>query len=291
MRAAFERVAEIGFEGLRLRQVAEQVGIDHSTLHHHFATKQALVAAVAEYTTRQFWADRAERRDPAAALRAHLAALQQLMTERPELFAVSAELDLRARRDPDGGRRAGRPRAGLAGAARRAAPTGRPDPHAAAELVIATVKGVRLAPERAGPVFDRLAALLTEPRRRRAMNVIIVGGGIGGLALAQGLRRAGVPVAGVRAGHRRRQPLGGLPDPHQPGRRPGAARLPARRRPGRSSWPPPGRAATSASSPTGSTSCVVIEESIMYPGGAAPDAGPLRGRSGHAAAHADHRAG
>ena len=61
MLAAFERVAEIGFEGLRLRQVAEQVGIDHSTLHHHFATKQALVAAVAEYTTRQFWAHRAER--------------------------------------------------------------------------------------------------------------------------------------------------------------------------------------------------------------------------------------
>ena len=55
MHAAFERVAEIGFEGLRLRQVAEQVGIDHSTLHHHFATKQALIVAVAEYTTRQFW--------------------------------------------------------------------------------------------------------------------------------------------------------------------------------------------------------------------------------------------
>ena len=32
---------------------------------------------------------------------------------------------------------------------------------AAAELVIATVKGVRLAPELAGPVLDQLAALLT----------------------------------------------------------------------------------------------------------------------------------
>ena len=29
--------------------------------------------------------------------------------------------------------------------------------------MIATVKGVRLTPEQAGPVFDRLAALLTEP--------------------------------------------------------------------------------------------------------------------------------
>ena len=60
--AAFRRVAESGFEGLRLRQVAEDVGIDHSTLHHHFATKQALVEAVAEYTTRQFWETAPARR-------------------------------------------------------------------------------------------------------------------------------------------------------------------------------------------------------------------------------------
>lgn len=34
-------------EGLRLRQVADAVGIDHSTLHHHVATKQDLVEGVA----------------------------------------------------------------------------------------------------------------------------------------------------------------------------------------------------------------------------------------------------
>ncbi len=33
--------------------------------------------------------------------------------------------------------------------------------------MIATVKGVRLAPELAGPVFDRLAALLTDTEEER----------------------------------------------------------------------------------------------------------------------------
>ena len=74
--AAFERVAEIGFEGLRLRQVAEQAGIDHSTLHHYFATKQDLVAAVAEFTTRQFWSTAPTATEPTAALVEHLQALR-----------------------------------------------------------------------------------------------------------------------------------------------------------------------------------------------------------------------
>jgi TetR/AcrR family transcriptional repressor of nem operon len=168
VQAAFERVAEIGFEGLRLRQVAEQVGIDHSTLHHHFATKQALIAAVAEYTTRQFWSTASDAPSPASALREHLDALRRLMTDRPELFAVSAELDLRARRDPEVA-------AALAGHERgwrelltgmlRSGPS---DPAVEAELVIAAVKGVRLTPEGAGPVFERLTALLTEPEEERA---------------------------------------------------------------------------------------------------------------------------
>jgi AcrR family transcriptional regulator len=44
-----------GFEELRLRDVASEVGIDHSTLHHHYATKQDLVAGVVEHAAQQFW--------------------------------------------------------------------------------------------------------------------------------------------------------------------------------------------------------------------------------------------
>jgi AcrR family transcriptional regulator len=170
--AAFERVAEIGFEGLRLRQVAEQVGIDHSTLHHYFATKQDLIAAVTEYTTRQFWPTGATGPDPAAALRQHLDALAQLTERRPELFAVSAELDLRARRDPEMAAVLARHEQGwrklLTGLIERGRWAVPVDAAQAAELVIATVKGVRLDPALAGPVLSQLGALLTDTEEERA---------------------------------------------------------------------------------------------------------------------------
>ncbi len=170
MVAAFGRVAEIGFEGLRLRQVAEQVGIDHSTLHHHFATKQDLVVAVTEYTTRQFWTTSPTAPEPATALREHLRALLRLIQERPDLFAVAAELDLRARRDPvvaaalvEHERGWRELLTGLIGKGNWAVPV---DPESAAEFVIATVKGVRLAPAVAATVLAQLEALLTDTEEK-----------------------------------------------------------------------------------------------------------------------------
>ena len=163
--AAFRRVAESGFEGLRLRQVAEDVGIDHSTLHHHFATKQDLIEAVAAHTTRQFWETSPAAPDPASALRAHLEVLRQMIVERPDLFAVTVELDLRARRDHS---------VAVAMAAHESGWRAKlveiltglvPAPATTAELVIAAVKGVRLLPDAAGPVLDELAARLTGDRR------------------------------------------------------------------------------------------------------------------------------
>jgi AcrR family transcriptional regulator len=163
--AAFRRVAESGFEGLRLRQVAEDVGIDHSTLHHHFATKQSLVGAVAAYTTRQFWETSPPAPDPAAALRAHLRVLQQMIVERPDLFAVTVELDLRARRDPAVAAALAQHESGWRAKLVEILTGLVPDPATSAELVIATVKGVRLLPDVAGPVLDLLGASLTGDRR------------------------------------------------------------------------------------------------------------------------------
>jgi AcrR family transcriptional regulator len=158
--AAFRKVAEVGFEGLRLRQVSQEVGIDHSTLHHHIATKQELVEAVAEYATRQFFVTNPGDVDPAEALHAHLEALRRMMLDRPELLIVSAELDLRARRDPAVREVMERLESGWREMLTELFTSAVPDPDTAAELVIAAVKGARLVPERADAVFARLESLL-----------------------------------------------------------------------------------------------------------------------------------
>jgi AcrR family transcriptional regulator len=163
--AAFRRVAEAGFEGLRLRQVAEDVGIDHSTLHHHFATKQRLIEAVAAFTTRQFWGTGPQAETPGAELRGHLRALHQMIVEQPDLFAVTVELDLRARRDAAVAAAMAEHESGWRALLVRILTELVPDPQTSAELVIAAVKGVRLQPHVAGPVLDQLAARLTADER------------------------------------------------------------------------------------------------------------------------------
>ena len=84
--AAFGCISEKGFEGLRLRDVASEVGIDHSTLHYHFPTKEDLVAGVVEYATQQFWTTMPVKGDPVEKLRHHLAVLGRMVEERPALF-------------------------------------------------------------------------------------------------------------------------------------------------------------------------------------------------------------
>lgn len=170
VRAAFRQVAEVGFEGLRLRQIADEVGIDHSTLHHHFPGKKEIVAGVAEYAIRQFGAALPEGASPAESLREYLAHLRKLLADSPDVFVVTAELSLRARRDPlvravmehhEANWRRSLHELLAAGKARRVW-AGRVDAEGAVELVIAAVKGVQLAPEAAGVVFAQLDSLLTK---------------------------------------------------------------------------------------------------------------------------------
>jgi len=99
--AAYHSIAEKGFEGLRLRDVAQQVGLNHATLHHYFPTKEAMVQAVVLYVTQRL-AQMATFTEgtPMEQLRAHLHALQQCMQEEPALFVVLSEIGLRAQRDP-----------------------------------------------------------------------------------------------------------------------------------------------------------------------------------------------
>lgn len=181
--AAFECIATKGFEGLRLRDVAAGAGIDHSTLHHYFPTKQDLVGEVVAYATRKFWPTMPADGSPADRLRHHLASLSELVQEQPKLFVVLGELDLRAHRDAairsiidehEAGWRAALAEVLESGALKARTEAGcepgRSDDLDVAdtvELIIASVKGIVLLPDRAADTLGQLARLLTADRRYR----------------------------------------------------------------------------------------------------------------------------
>lgn len=102
--AATEAVlVEKGFEGLRLREVAERVGINHATLLYHFPTKSALIQSVLEHIVHNLdrFPPTSEELSPQELLRAHFAHLLQQMSDAPEQFAVLNELSVRAGRDAE----------------------------------------------------------------------------------------------------------------------------------------------------------------------------------------------
>ena len=154
--AAYQSIAQHGLEGLRLRTVADQVGIDHSTLHHHFATKQQLVAAVVERATAPLRTTMPAAGTSGGRLREHLQSLARMIEASPDLFVVLAEIDLRARRDAETRRIIEEVERGW----RRALADVLGSRSEAVELVIAAVKGVRLRPEAAPAVLELVADLL-----------------------------------------------------------------------------------------------------------------------------------
>jgi AcrR family transcriptional regulator len=100
VRAAFARIASQGFEGLRTRDVAADVGVNVATLHYYFPTKETLIRAVFGHAMGKFGATMPTTGSPANQLRGHLAGLRRLLKEERELFTVLCELALRAPRDP-----------------------------------------------------------------------------------------------------------------------------------------------------------------------------------------------
>ncbi|MBU2664048.1 TetR/AcrR family transcriptional regulator [Actinoplanes bogorensis] len=100
--AAQHAIATLGFEGFRVRDVAAQVGINIATLHYHFPTKEALIAAVVQQIVGNL--DRVPydpSADPRQVLTDHLGhILGRFDTER-EQFLVLNELYARGGRDPE----------------------------------------------------------------------------------------------------------------------------------------------------------------------------------------------
>lgn len=176
--AALDEIATKGLEGLRLRHVAAIVGIDHSTILHYFATKEDLLAAVAELATRPFWGTTPRDGKPQDRLQRHLETLAKMIVKLPRLHLALRELDLRAARDPAvaaiiSGREDGW-RKSLLDVFESGMPEGvwgvGVQPQAAVELVIATVKGASLKPRSATHTLRQLASLLirsTQPPSKR----------------------------------------------------------------------------------------------------------------------------
>jgi AcrR family transcriptional regulator len=103
--AAYRTLAEKGFEGLRMREIAKRAGIDHSTLHYYFAGKEKLIDGVVDHIVRDLGIGRTPAVESAALspclrLAAHFDALIKQLQETPEMFIVLAELHARSMREP-----------------------------------------------------------------------------------------------------------------------------------------------------------------------------------------------
>jgi AcrR family transcriptional regulator len=99
--AAYHRIASDGFEGLRTRDVAADVGVNIATLHYYYPTKEALIRGVIGYAIQRFTATMPSEGTPVDQLRGHLRAVLQLLKQDQELWTVLGELVLRAPRDAE----------------------------------------------------------------------------------------------------------------------------------------------------------------------------------------------
>src|SRR2546425_7844469 len=68
VQAAFNQIAEHGFEGLRTREVAAGVGLNIATLHYYFSTQKTLIPGVGAHAMDRFCSTLPPHRSPAGQL-------------------------------------------------------------------------------------------------------------------------------------------------------------------------------------------------------------------------------
>src|SRR5256885_9587158 len=84
VQAAFNQIAERGFEGLRTREVAAGVGLNIATLHYYFPTQEAVIRGVVAHAMDRLRSTLAPHGSPADQLRHPLpAGRQPLRAETP----------------------------------------------------------------------------------------------------------------------------------------------------------------------------------------------------------------
>jgi AcrR family transcriptional regulator len=106
LQAAFDVVAEAGFEGLRTRAVATRAAVNIATLHYYFPSKQDLIEGVAQLLSAKFVTLHGPAPRPSG-----LPALDRMRQEfsdgrfylkhHPEVILVMQEFGLRGKRDPE----------------------------------------------------------------------------------------------------------------------------------------------------------------------------------------------
>jgi len=99
LQAAYQALAEKGFEGLRVRDVAEVVGINPATLYYYFPNKEDLIEGVSAYVFNclDLTADELPG-TPKEQLHNHLFRIYHRMRDEPQLFAVLMDIRLRVLR-------------------------------------------------------------------------------------------------------------------------------------------------------------------------------------------------
>lgn len=98
--SAFDNIAHKGFEGLRVRDVASEVGINPATMYYYFPTKEALIDGVIDYVFERMEVFIEEvPGTPKEQLHSHLARLSSKMRNDPGLFTVFSEIQLRSGRN------------------------------------------------------------------------------------------------------------------------------------------------------------------------------------------------
>ena len=106
LHAAFDVVAQAGFEGLRTRAVATRAGVNIATLHYYFPSKQDLIEGLAELIGAKFVTVHGPAPRPSVfpaldRLRQEFSDSRFYLKHHPEMLLVMQEFILRGKRDPE----------------------------------------------------------------------------------------------------------------------------------------------------------------------------------------------
>ncbi len=102
--AAYQLIAEKGFERLRTRDVAARAGVNIATLHYYFASKEDLIRGVVDHLLYEFStvptsSPEIDDTTPLGQIRTMFLMTYYRFQAMPEMFIVLSELVLRSLRD------------------------------------------------------------------------------------------------------------------------------------------------------------------------------------------------